>query len=190
MKTATIPALRVEPKLREAVESVLADNETLSSFVEESLRANIEKRIHQQAFIARGLASRDEAKRTGEYYSAEGVLAELAGMLKNAQQGCVKKVSYQIRFTKVAREDIKRLYVFLVEHDKHSADQALEAINKAIELLKTFPFTCRKAQIDNPFMRELIISFGANGYVALFEIEENNIVTILALRHQREDDYR
>ena len=81
MKTATIPALRVEPKLREAAESVLALNETLSSFVEESLRANIEKRILQQAFIARGLASRDEAKRTGEYYSAESVLAELDDIL-------------------------------------------------------------------------------------------------------------
>ncbi len=81
MKTATIPALRVEPKLREAAENVLVDGETLSSFVEESLRANIEKRIHQQAFIARGLASRDEAKRTGEYYSAESVLAELDDIL-------------------------------------------------------------------------------------------------------------
>ena len=82
MKTATIPALRVEPALRQAAESVLADNETLSSFVEESLRANIEKRIHQNAFIARGLASRDEAMRTGEYYSAECVMAELDDMLK------------------------------------------------------------------------------------------------------------
>ncbi|MGQ0442142.1 MAG: YlcI/YnfO family protein [Methylophilaceae bacterium] len=85
MKTATIPALRVEPKLREAAESVLATNETLSSFVEESLRANIEKRLYQQAFIARGLTSRDEAKRTGEYYSAETVLGELTNMLKKAQ---------------------------------------------------------------------------------------------------------
>jgi hypothetical protein len=34
-----------------------------------------------------------------------------------------------------------------------------------------------------------VITFGANGYVALFEIEENNIVTILAVRHQREDDF-
>lgn len=71
-----------------------------------------------------------------------------------------------------------------------AAKRALETINQAIELLKTFPFTCRKAQKDRPFLRELIISFGANGYVALFEIEENNIVTILAVRHQREDDYR
>ena len=81
MKTAIIPALRVEPKLREAAQSVLASNETLSSFVEESLRANIERRLHQNAFIARGLASRDEAKRTGEYYSAESVLAELDDIL-------------------------------------------------------------------------------------------------------------
>jgi predicted transcriptional regulator len=81
MKTATIPALRVEPKLREAAQSVLAENETLSSFVEESLRANIERRLHNQAFIARGLASRDEAKRTQEYYSAESVLAELDDIL-------------------------------------------------------------------------------------------------------------
>ena len=81
MKTATIPALRVEPALREAAQSVLASGETLSSFVEESLKANIERRKYQQDFIARGLASRDEAKRTGEYYSAESVLAELDDIL-------------------------------------------------------------------------------------------------------------
>jgi predicted transcriptional regulator len=85
MKTATIPALRVEPKLREAAQSVLANGETLSSFVEESLRSNIERRIHQQAFIARGIASAQEAKATQEYYSAESVLAELDEMLNKAR---------------------------------------------------------------------------------------------------------
>jgi len=85
MKTATIPALRVEPKLREAAQSVLSDGETLSSFVEESLRNNIERRLHNQAFIARGLASRDEAKISQEYYAADDVLAELSAMLKQAQ---------------------------------------------------------------------------------------------------------
>ncbi len=85
MKTATIPALRVEPKLREAAQNVLASGETLSSFVEESLRSNIERRLHQQAFIARGIASRDEAKATQEYYPADSVMAELADMLKKAQ---------------------------------------------------------------------------------------------------------
>ena len=98
-------------------------------------------------------------------------------------------MSYQIRFTKTARDDIKRLYAFFLVQDIQAAKRALEAINKAMELLKTFPFTCRKAKADNPFLRELIISFGANGYVALFEIEESQTVTILAVRHQREDDY-
>ena len=99
-------------------------------------------------------------------------------------------MSYQIRFTKAAKDDLTRLYTFLVEQDVQAAKNALSAINKAIELLEIFPFTCRKAKADNPFLRELVISFGANGYVALFEVEENNIVTILAVRHQREDDYR
>ena len=98
-------------------------------------------------------------------------------------------MSYQIRFTKTARDDIKRLYTYFLVQDVQAANHALEAINKAIELLQTFPFTCRKAKADTPFLRELIISFGANGYVALFEIEEENVVTILAVRHQREEDY-
>jgi plasmid stabilization system protein ParE len=98
-------------------------------------------------------------------------------------------LSYQVRFTKAARVDIKRLYAFLLEQDKSSAKRALIAIQKAIELLNTFPYSCRKAQPDTPFLRELVINFGANGYVALFEIEEGNTITILALRHQREDDY-
>jgi len=98
-------------------------------------------------------------------------------------------LTYQVRFTKAAREDIKRLYAFLLTQDKTAAERALATIEQAMQLLNTFPFTCRKAQADNPFLRELVISFGANGYVALFEIEENAVVTIIALRHQREDDY-
>ena len=85
MKTATLPALRVEPKLREAAQNVLSDGETLSSFLEESLRNNIERRLYQKDFIARGLASRDEAKASQEYYSANSVMGELADILKKAQ---------------------------------------------------------------------------------------------------------
>jgi len=85
MKTATIPSLRVEPELRHAVESVLQDNETLSSFVEQSLKSYIRKRQLQQQFIARGLASRDEARKTGEYYDANEVLAKLDTMLSRAE---------------------------------------------------------------------------------------------------------
>jgi plasmid stabilization system protein ParE len=56
-------------------------------------------------------------------------------------------------------------------------------------LLAGSPFSCRKAAPDNTFLRELIIAFGASGYVALFEIDDANTVTVLAVRHQREDDY-
>lgn len=85
MKTATIPSLRVDPELRHAAESVLQDGETLSGFVEQSLRANIERRRFRQEFVARGLASREEARLTGEYFPAEDVQRELEVMLTQAE---------------------------------------------------------------------------------------------------------
>lgn len=85
MKTATFPSLRVDPELRLAAEAVLEDGETLSSFMEQSLRALIDRRCTHQAFLARGLASRDEAVRTGEYYAADDVLRELDQKLLNAE---------------------------------------------------------------------------------------------------------
>ena len=70
MKTATMPALRVQPELRQAAEEILRPGETLSAFVEDSLRRNVEFRRTQQEFIARGLASRDDAKKSGVYFSS------------------------------------------------------------------------------------------------------------------------
>ncbi|MDR0244991.1 MAG: prevent-host-death protein [Burkholderia sp.] len=85
MKTATMPALRVDPQLREAAESVLEENETLSAFMELALRDGIARRRLQREFVTRGLASRDEARRTGEYVDAADVQAELEDMLKAAR---------------------------------------------------------------------------------------------------------
>ncbi len=82
MKTATIPSLRVDPELRAAAESVLKEGETLSAFVESSLRRQVEIRKSQAEFIARGLASLAEAERTGIYYSSDQVLSELKDMLE------------------------------------------------------------------------------------------------------------
>jgi predicted transcriptional regulator len=84
MKNSTIPSLRVTPELRAAAESVLENGETLSSFVEHSLRLQIERRQSQREFIARGLASRDEAKCSGEYHDADDVLRELDELLDDA----------------------------------------------------------------------------------------------------------
>ena len=85
MKTASIPSLRVNPELRQAAESVLQNGETLSSFVEQSLRANIERRRVQQEFIARGLTARDEARQTGEYFADDEVLREMDDLLSHAE---------------------------------------------------------------------------------------------------------
>ncbi|HET7833965.1 MAG TPA: type II toxin-antitoxin system RelE/ParE family toxin [Gallionella sp.] len=98
-------------------------------------------------------------------------------------------MSYKVRFTQGAREDLLRLFAFLAEQDPQAAKRARKTIAASIELLQQFPFTCRKAVPDNTFLRELVISFGNAGYVALFEIEDQKTVTILAVRHQREDDY-
>jgi predicted transcriptional regulator len=85
MKTANIPSLRVEPELRHAVESALHINETLSSFMEQALREQVKRRKLQDDFFARGLASRDKARQTGEYYDAGDVLAKLDIMLSSAE---------------------------------------------------------------------------------------------------------
>ena len=97
---------------------------------------------------------------------------------------------YRVRFTPEAESDLLRLYDFLLDKDLIAAERALESITQAIDMLRFSPFACRKAIARNPFLRELLIPFGAAGYVALFEIEANSIVSVLAVRHQREDDYR
>lgn len=87
MKTATFPSLRVTPEFREAAEQVLHEGETLSSFVEASIRESITRRQLQGEFIARGLAARDAARESGRYASADAVLGRLAERLAAAKTG-------------------------------------------------------------------------------------------------------
>ncbi|ELW9529312.1 type II toxin-antitoxin system RelE/ParE family toxin [Burkholderia cenocepacia] len=96
---------------------------------------------------------------------------------------------YRVRYTRAAREDLVRMYRYLLERDVDAAARAVDAIEQGIAMPRMFPFTCRKVDHGNPFLRELIVSFGTSGYVLLFEIEAAEQVTILAVRHQREDDY-
>lgn len=98
-------------------------------------------------------------------------------------------MSFRVRFTLEAKADIERLYSFLAERDFGAAERTLETTDNAWLILEQFPFSCRKADDTNPFLRELLISFGNSGYVALFEIENTHSVTVLAVRHQLEDDY-
>lgn len=98
-------------------------------------------------------------------------------------------MSYQVRLAPAAAADLQRLFEFLAQQDIDAAERARLAIAKAFAFLQDFPFACRKASPDYPFLREMLIEFGSAGYVALYEIESGDTVAILAVRHQREDDY-
>ena len=102
-------------------------------------------------------------------------------------------MSFEVRYSAFARDDLIRLYNFLLDRatsvdELDVAEQALAAIRAGVETLRRSPFIYRKAGGD-PFVRELLIPFGHSGYVALFEVEDSSTVTILAVRHQLEDDY-
>ena len=87
MKFPAVPILGVEPALREAVERRLYDDEAIPAFVERSVRENREGCCRDNAFIARGIASRDEAKRTRKYVSSNTVVERLQNMLARAKAG-------------------------------------------------------------------------------------------------------
>ena len=102
-------------------------------------------------------------------------------------------MTYRIRLTRGALDDLLRLEQFLeelaVEHgDFDLPRRAVAAIQEQMRILQTNPHTCRKAGND-PLERELVIPFGRTGYVALFKILGEGEVAMSALRHQREDDY-
>jgi plasmid stabilization system protein ParE len=104
-------------------------------------------------------------------------------------------VSFHVRLTPAAAEDLERLFDFVLERellrndgDLELAEQAILAIQNGIATLRTSPFTCRKAG-PSPLLRELVIPFGRSGYVALFEIIDSANVVVAAVRHQLEDDY-
>lgn len=104
-------------------------------------------------------------------------------------------MSFRVRLTREAAEDLAQLFDFVLERelqrhdgDLELAERALQAIKDGISTLRTTPFTCRKAG-QSPFVRELVIPFGRSGYVALFEIIDAEDVVITAVRHQLEDDY-
>ena len=102
---------------------------------------------------------------------------------------------YEVEFAPAAREDLHRLYAYLLDRaetveDLALAERALAAIETALEahLAKT-PFIYRKSDKGNSLRRELIVPFGASGHVVKYEIATPGLVVVLAVRHQHEADY-
>ena len=104
-------------------------------------------------------------------------------------------MSFVVIFSPEAVEDLERLFDHVLERELNSPTgdleipaRAIEAIKQACQLLAHSPFSCRKTGVS-AFVRELIISFGESGYVAMFEIRDSNLIIIGAVRHQLESDY-
>lgn len=81
MKSAVIPQVRVEPQLREELEAVLREGETLSGFVEDSVRKAVEFRRVQSRFEERGEQAWQRYQSNGRATSAEAVVAKLQAKL-------------------------------------------------------------------------------------------------------------
>ena len=99
-----------------------------------------------------------------------------------------------VRFTATARDDLIRLFGHLVSSAESAEDLAhaahvIERLEEhVVERLSAAPFVYRKAGAS-PFVRELIVPVGSSGYVVLYEIEGAGLITVLAVRHQREEDF-
>lgn len=95
-----------------------------------------------------------------------------------------------VRLSARAQSDLSRLYAFMLEKDANVAKRALLAIREAFMPLKHSHMIGRPVE-NHDNLRELVIDFGASGYLAMYRFEPSlDAVTILAIKHQREDGYK
>ena len=86
-----------------------------------------------------------------------------------------------------ALEHLERTFEFLLAEDPDVAPAAARAIRSAVETLAQHPLIGRRLHGE---LRELVISFGRTGYVALYRfLPARDEVRVLAIRHQRELDF-
>ena len=93
-----------------------------------------------------------------------------------------------LKWTPNALRGVQKAYRFLAEHDKEAARAAAKTIKDQSLVLEKFPNAGRPADDLEPEHRELVIPFGASGYVLVYEVVEEYIL-ILAVKHQKEAGY-
>jgi hypothetical protein len=86
MKSAVFPQVRVDPELRAELESMLRKGETLSEFIENTVRSAVQYRRARAEFHARGEAAWQEYSRTGVAHPADQVIGEMRERLKVRRQ--------------------------------------------------------------------------------------------------------
>jgi len=90
----------------------------------------------------------------------------------------------KLTFEQSALADLERLTDFLIEENRAAAMETAGLIVEALEILKRHPMIGRPAEAG---ARELVISRGRSGYVALYDFNElEDLVVVLSIRHQRE----
>jgi plasmid stabilization system protein ParE len=83
--------------------------------------------------------------------------------------------------------DLDRLAQFLHASDPDAAAEVGRLVFEGLAILERHPLVGRPAEAG---LRELVISRGKSGYVALYEFREaEDLVLVLALRHQRESGF-
>jgi plasmid stabilization system protein ParE len=94
----------------------------------------------------------------------------------------------RVVFSAAALEDLERIVEFLVEAaSPDSAVAAIDHIRTAVAILATHPRIGRRTRGT---MRELVVSHGTAGYLALYRVSAGGVVRILRIRHQRQAGYR
>ena len=87
-------------------------------------------------------------------------------------------------YTRRALDDLDRLEEFLLEVDAAAAHETIPLVVSAVETLCFHPNIGRRSGGQ---LRELVISRGRTGYIALYRYHEaRDLVLVLAVRHQRE----
>lgn len=93
----------------------------------------------------------------------------------------------QLIYSRRALFGLERLTDFLLETEPAAALETAELVSEAVQVLENHPLVGRPAEHE---MRELVISRGRTGYLALYSYEEaHDTVLVLAIRHQREAGY-
>ena len=98
---------------------------------------------------------------------------------------------FRVRVTREARDDLLRLMRFFAVDDPSTAKSAAGVLSAAFRSLSHLPFASRMATgaRPDPTLRELVVPFARTGYLLLFRVTDGRTVSVLAVRHQREDDY-
>jgi len=93
----------------------------------------------------------------------------------------------QVVYSENALANLERLFGYLAEDDPATAATAANVIRQTVEVLGAHPLIGRRVHGE---LRELVISYGKTGYVALYRfLPDRMLIRILAIRHQRELDY-